>query len=158
MRKWHMGDDFAACVFVAVDPYRIPLVLDPSKPDPKWKFPGGVKAEDDPGEMPRAGAIRELIEETGISCPEGKLDELIMEDRITHWYFLYCVENPDAVDFSGLRNKGQEGEIVRIVNIIELLELEAAGEIFRPHAQMLKSNPNVVAVIQRLAEKAMNNQ
>lgn len=118
---------FSTSIFVEGPNKQTVLVLDPFKRDPKEKFPGGKseKIETKEGvermETPTACAIRELLGETGLSVKEEDLFFIKEEDRDTHDFYFYKVA---VNDFAGLREKGDEGELIKIVPISKLLSME----------------------------------
>lgn len=77
---------FAVAVQITT-PSGVFTVLDPSKPEPRFKkFPGG-KSEGD--ETPAECAVREVEEETGISLTIYDLKEVYREQRKGHIFVFF---------------------------------------------------------------------
>lgn len=77
---------FAVTIFVE-SPEGIPLVKDPSKPDPKWKFAGG-KGEAYDASLEEAAA-REFEEEVGPIIPLKLLEEVYEVERMNPTPHMY---------------------------------------------------------------------
>ncbi len=118
-----------AVAILVVSPQGIPLVRDMQKPSPWfWKMPGG-KSES--GETPEQTAQRELREETGIDISLDDSNIIFEEDRGTHMFYLFVV----SADIKGLKEKGDEGEEIKIFAKKDILSLK---DILPPHAHILQ--------------------
>lgn len=102
-----MRRNFAVAVMV-ITPEGLVLVMDPSKPDPLWKFPGGHSAG---SESPYETAARELEEETGISLSPFEFQLLRGESRGNHDFFFFSVILPKLPQ---MREFGSDGEKIGI--------------------------------------------
>ena len=106
------------------------MVFDPYKDDPIWNFPGG-KRKKELNETVLQTGIRELREETGIEVAETDL--VLVEEidksrhRSPHTLFVFKVE---VNNFDGLLNYGNEGEIVKLV---EMEKIHNMKDFFPPH-------------------------
>lgn len=123
-----MRRNFAVAVMV-IAPEGLVLVMDPSKPDPLWKFPGGHSAG---SESPDETAGRELEEETGISLNPYEFQLLYGEDRGDHDFFFLSVvlsELPELKEF------GNDGEKTGV------FPLSILGDelFFPPHRRLITS-------------------
>lgn len=98
-----------AAIVLIVTPDGIPLVRDPSKPDPLfWKLPGGHGKA---GEDARACAVREVREETGIDLSNAAMETVAEIDRGNHILSVFYADLPDLPsDF--IHKQGEEGEEV----------------------------------------------
>jgi ADP-ribose pyrophosphatase YjhB (NUDIX family) len=114
----------AVAVF-CVTPRGIPLVRDPRKPAPRfWKLPGG---KGDGQKTPEESAVRELEEETGIKVAGEDLELVDKQDRDSHFFFVFRV---DISTLGGLKNRGDEGEEVKLFTAEEISEMK---DFFLPH-------------------------
>lgn len=122
--------EFSTSIFVEGPNKQTVLVLDPFKKSPMDKYPGGkgdrIKVEEGGKEIermetPTECAVRELWGETGLSVKEEDLFFITAENRGTHDFYFFKVSKPD---FEGLRERGDEGELVKIVPISKLLSME----------------------------------
>lgn len=123
-----MRRSFAVAVMVIV-PEGLVLVMDPSKPDPLWKFPGGHSAG---SESPDETAARELQEETGISLSPFELQLLRGENREDHDFFFFSVI---LSKLPQLREFGSDGEKIGVFPLCIL-----GDELFfPPHRRLVTS-------------------
>jgi len=111
-----MKGNFSVAV-MAIVPEGIVLVMDPLKPEPYWKFPGGHGWD---SESSQEAATRELEEETGIAINPYELELLLREKRRNrdndgcHDFFLFYVFLPRSPE---LKNRGNEGEMIKVFPI-----------------------------------------
>jgi len=102
-------------------PFGIPLVMDPSRNDPKWKFPGGKNYGRGPqSETAKDAMVRELSEELGLVIQTDQLEFLAFEGRSTHNYYVYTV---NTEDMRGLKQRGDSGELIKFFTLEEILQL-----------------------------------
>lgn len=115
---------FAVAVLCAA-PEGIPLVRNPRKPTPHfWKLPGG-KGRD--RETAEEAAVRELEEETGITVSVRDLGLVDQQNRGDHIVFVFQVAVPSL---AGLRERGDEGEEVKVFSPEEVFDMK---DFFLPH-------------------------
>lgn len=108
---------YAVAVFIE-SPEGIPLVRDPHKPNPWWKFAGGRSEE---GEEAGKAAVREIYEELGFSFKEKDLQLIYEEKRENHTFFLYKA-NSDSL--AGMREKGNDGKEIKTFSLEQIKELK----------------------------------
>lgn len=107
-----------ATVILVETPKGIPLVMDPTKPQPfLLKLPGGKFK---PGETPEQTGMRELEEETGLVLAISESDLVYEEDRKSHTFHLARISAPSL---DGLKKIGNEGEIVKVFSKEEMQKL-----------------------------------
>jgi 8-oxo-dGTP pyrophosphatase MutT (NUDIX family) len=121
------------------------LVMNPDRPDAKWKFAGGHK---EPGETPLETAVRENKGETGLRLPPEAYTELeaLLEWRRNHWSVLFLAKV--AIDQVRLLNEhdiGNEGEIVRYFTLAELDVEIRHGTILGSHLRKLQQAVQLAA-------------
>jgi ADP-ribose pyrophosphatase YjhB (NUDIX family) len=108
-----------AVAVLVVSTAGIPLVKDPQKgPTLYWKAPGGRSRGD---ESAIDTAIREVDEEIGVTLTENDLDLICTKDLPSHIVFFY-VGKVDSL--TGLKARGEKGEIVRVFSLHEVLALK----------------------------------
>jgi len=123
----YASEGWAATILVCGPEDTIALVKDEAKPLPHfWKLPGGTK---DQHETPEETAIRETEEETGIQLTKVCL--LKEEDRRTHTMYFY---GSYVESFDGLKERGDEGELVRLFTLKEIQDMM---DFFPPHRKFL---------------------
>jgi 8-oxo-dGTP pyrophosphatase MutT (NUDIX family) len=123
--------------------------MNPDRPNPKWKLPGGHKEQ---GETPLETAMRENQGETGLRLPREAFTEITsgheLRKRPTeHWSLLFLVHVPlDDVRLLHEHDTGNEGEVVRYFTLAEL-EIEIHnGTILLAHLYKLQAvSPYVTA-------------
>lgn len=108
---------YAVAVFVESSE-GIPLVKDPRKPHPWWKFAGG---RSEAGEKTKEAARREIYEELGFPLEEKDLELLFEEKRENHIFVLFKVKL-DSLE--GLRKKGIDGEEIKVFSFEQIKTLE----------------------------------
>lgn len=109
------------------------LVMNPDRPNAKWKFAGGHK---EPGETPLETALRENQGETGLRLHPEAYTELkdMLEWRRNHWAILFLAKvTSDQVRLVHEHDIGNEGEIVRYFTLAELEVEIRNGTILAPH-------------------------
>jgi 8-oxo-dGTP pyrophosphatase MutT (NUDIX family) len=106
----------------------IPLVMEMTHRTPRWKIPGGRMEF---GETPEITAVRELEEETGINVGINDLKLVQRLNLSGHDRYLYQVE---ILSFADLRERGTEGEIVRIFTI---KEIQIMDDLLIQHRKLL---------------------
>lgn len=126
----------AARVLV-LDPQGRLLLLrgsDPALPGPRfwWTVGGGLE----PGESPRAGAVRELHEETGLRVPEDALVGPLHHDVSSFAFDRYQVEQENA--FFAVRVEGWTTTAAGL-EPVELASIDGSGwwtlDQLRAHAE-----------------------
>ncbi len=135
--------DWSAIVIVLGPNSQTVMVLNLSKEDPIWKFPGGKKDGD---EEAKGTAIRELKEETGIKVEKKDLKLVLEIDKSGHI-------NPHTVfvftasmsSFKGFEKKGKETDSELLVEVIEVKKLVNKKKFLAQHKkwlkEILKNNP-----------------
>lgn len=108
--------DQSAVVLIVGPGNKVPLVIEPDKPSPHyWKCPGG---EHEDGESPAEMAAREVEEEVGLRLsPEDLIliaTPLILGEHTKFHYLGF------ATSWDGLKSYGDEGEIVRLLDLAML--------------------------------------
>jgi len=122
--------DNGAALIIIKSGHEVVLVKDESKPSPHyWKLPGGKIEE---GETPLEGALREAGEEAVTGLNPDDFLHLATVDRKNHLLYVYAVEAPDPCD---IRERGEEGEMVRKFLISELDQMV---DFFPPHRKILE--------------------
>lgn len=115
------------------------FVMNPDRPDAKWKFAGG---HNEPGETPLETAMRENQGETGLRLPPEAYTELpdMIEWRRNHWSILFLATvTLDQVRMANEYDIGNEGEVVIYFTLAEL-EAEILREtILDSHLRKLRS-------------------
>ena len=98
-----------------------------------YSLPGGYLRRN---ESAVNAAIRELSEETGIKVSRDELESLCPEARGNHTFTLFgaCVEN---LRERGLKERGDEGELIRVVGHDKLEAFVSSDEFFPPHRKIL---------------------
>ena len=100
---------------------KIAIVRNRERDEPLWKYPGG---KDEEGETPEQCALRELLDETGITGTVENLTLVSKLDRGTHLFFIYVLRHGD---FSGLKSAGIEhgkpALEIRLARPWEILEM-----------------------------------
>ena len=124
---WVWQRDFAAVVFVKGPKGTTLFVEDPKKVPTFPKLPGGKNEGD---ETPEACAVRELHEETGLWVKERDLVRVAMVDKGSHDFYLFTAT---AKSLGGLREKGDEGEIITVGYVDRIAEMN----FFPPHKALL---------------------
>lgn len=112
------------------------FVIEPSRPDPKYKAPGGHRK---PGEEPDMTALRELEGETGLQCRPQSLHYQHSEWKRDHWSVLFVAD----VELSGLRlmntyHHENEGEVPEYLTCEAFRTARERGSILRPHQKRLE--------------------
>jgi len=160
-----LKNGLATAIFVFSPPFVV-QVIDETKDDPRWKLPGGTGKPGDEESAPCARreltdtekdlldlygidedvyfssiacAQRELQEETHIFLEYNELTLLQIEDRGTHWFFLFgaTIENARERGFDE-KKRGNEGEVVALFDQRNPREnVESAVDFFDPHRKML---------------------
>jgi len=118
-----------AVAVLIVTPQGIPLILDPAKKPPYWKAPGGRSSREFPGETAKKVAIREVEEEVGIQpqLSESELIVVVEEPHPTHTRSLFVGHR---ATLAGIKKRGDDGEIVKVFSVSEILALP---NFFEPH-------------------------
>jgi len=104
---------YAVAVFIEA-PEGIPLVKDPYKPNPWWKFAGG---RSETGEEAKEAACREIYEELGLHLKEKDLKLLYEEKRENHSFVLYKANLESLV---GMREKGIDDEEIKVFSFEQI--------------------------------------
>lgn len=119
-----------AVAALLVTPQGIPLIRDPKKPDPNfWKLPGG---RSEGKETPKQAVIREIKEEVGLAIGSEEIQIIYEEEREGH---TFCLFQGAPISIAGLKEKGNEGEDVKLFLPEELRKLST---FFPPHQEILK--------------------
>lgn len=115
-----------------------PLVLDPRKDPPFWKFPGGKSETVDKGD-PIATAVREIWGETGLSADPDNLVFLRKEQKNGKYgpYMLYVYET-EICSPSGFREIADEGEMICAFTPEGVKCLLTSKEFFPPYLPFFK--------------------
>ena len=103
----------AVAVFVE-SPEGIPLVKDPKKPNPWWKFAGG---RSEAGEEAPEAACREIYEELGFQLKQKDLKLLCEEKRENHNFKLY---KANLESLQGMREKGIDNEEIKVFSLDQI--------------------------------------
>jgi len=107
---------YAVAVFVK-SPEGIPLVKDPQKPNPWWKFAGG---RSEAGENAEEAAIREIYEELGLTLEDKDVKQIYTENRENHVFVLF---KTTLDSLAGLREKGIDGEEIKVFSLEEIKKM-----------------------------------
>lgn len=124
------------------------LVMNPDRPDPKWKLAGGHK---EPGETPLLTAMRENQGETGLRLPAEAyttIDSgLEWRARPTgHWSILFMAKVPkDHIRLVHEHDIGNEGEKVRYFTNEELATEIRHNTVLGSHLKKLQLAVSVPA-------------
>ncbi len=121
------------------------FVMNPGRPDAKWKFAGGHK---EPGETPLETAMRENRGETGLRLPPEAYTELpdLLEWRGNHWSILFLATvTLDQVRLVNEYDIGNEGEVVIYFTLAELEAEILRKTILSSHLRKLQSLEVLVA-------------
>lgn len=109
-----MRRSFACVALILTSDGHIPIVQDPNRPVPLWKYPGGTN---DSEETPEECVRREVLEETGINLDLLHPTPLtICAEEVRdggHTFYVYFVELPATHGQIHLLERGDEGELVR---------------------------------------------
>ncbi|MST04265.1 MAG: NUDIX hydrolase [Candidatus Pacebacteria bacterium] len=123
------GSNGIAALVLLVTPQGIPLVRDPSKgPMIYWKLPGGKGQGEETAED---CAVREMQEETGAELLATNLQLIFREKKRDHVKFAF---RADLAQLPVLRERGDEGEEIRVFQPAEILALE---DFFPSHAPIV---------------------
>ncbi len=119
---------YAVAVFVE-SPEGIPLVKDPQKPNPWWKFAGG---RSEAGENAKETAIREIDEELGFTLEDKNVKQIYTENRENHIFVLF---KTTLDSLAGLREKGIDGEEIKVFSLAEIKKM---SDFMPNHRRILK--------------------
>ncbi len=119
-----MRRSFACVALILTSDGHIPIVQDPNRPVPLWKYPGGTNDEN---ETPEQCVRREVLEETGINLDilhPAPLSIHAEEKRDGgHVFFVFRLElEAKHADIELLR-RGNDGELVRWSDAQEILTM-----------------------------------
>ncbi|TSC53813.1 MAG: hypothetical protein LiPW39_56 [Parcubacteria group bacterium LiPW_39] len=107
---------YAVAVFVE-SPEGIPLVKDPKKPHPWWKFAGG---RSEAGENAKGAVIREAYEELGFTLEDKNVKQIYTENRENHVFVLF---KTTLDSLAGLREKGIDGEEIKVFSLEQIKQM-----------------------------------
>ncbi|MBY0538294.1 NUDIX hydrolase [Patescibacteria group bacterium] len=123
------------------------FVMNPDRPDPKWKFAGG---HSEPGETPLEAAMRENQGETGLRLLREAYTQIDKASEwrprpTGHWSHLFVAKvSIDQIRLVNEHDIGNEGEIVRYFTLAELEVEIRLGTILGAHLRkMMWAVPNI---------------
>lgn len=135
MKESDFFQAFAVTIF-AIAPEGIPLVRDPRFSGSPWKFAGGKGESTD--ESPEAGAAREFEGEVGPKIPLARLNEVYEKQKLHPVPHMYKFFEARLDSLEGIKERGDEGEIVHVFSEEEFLKLIETNQFFPPHRQLLE--------------------
>lgn len=119
------------------------FVIEPARPDPKYKIPGGHrKLGEIPPETPLEAARRELLGESGIVCPPERFTFVNTDWKLGgdgHWSCLYLADvGEDELPWLSSSHIENEGEIPVFLTVEALKAEIKEGTILWPHLRRLR--------------------
>lgn len=120
-----------AVAVLIITPQGIPLVRDLKKPSPVfWKLPGGRGEENETAE---GCAVREIMEEVGMTLSEDQLAVIYTQDKGDHVLTIFQASLPTLPP---LKSKGEGDEEVRVFDHQEILTMP---DFFPNHRKVVET-------------------